>query len=261
MAKNLPYFKFIVNEWITGDITLEDLNTQGLFINLCAWYWSKECTLSLENAKKKFSNCKAIAFEKLENSGAIKVNEHGFIIINFLDEQFEEFREISERRSVIGKMGGRGNKANAKQEESKSFKNTKQKKANRQDKTRQEETRQEETRQEETGNVVYEIEILEQFPFEEFWNTYDKKNDRLACEKKFAKLTEKEKELIWAHVPKYVLSTPDKQYRKNPETYLNNKCWNDEVIFKNGNNGTGKQELSAQEQIFNQYFGNNAGGQ
>lgn len=39
MAKDLPYFKFIVNEWITGDITLEDLNVQGLFINLCAWYW------------------------------------------------------------------------------------------------------------------------------------------------------------------------------------------------------------------------------
>lgn len=169
MAKDLPYFKFIVNEWITGDITLEDLNIQGLFINLCAWYWSKECTLSLENAKKKFSNCKAIAFEKLENSGSIKINDQGFIIINFLDEQFEEFREISEKRSAIGKMGGRGNKAIVKQEQSNSFVELKQNKAKRQDKKKQEETRQEET-----------IEIVFPFVSENFkkmwtnWLSYKK---------------------------------------------------------------------------------------
>lgn len=251
MAKDLPYFKFIVNEWITGDITLEQLNAQGLFINLCAWYWSKECVLSLANAKKKFSNCKAIAFENLENSGVIKVNDEGYIIINFLDEQFEEFREISEKRSAIGKMGGRGNKAIAKQDESNSFTESKQNKAKRQDKTRQEEKREEETRKEEHSD----FEILEQFPFEEFWNTYDKKNDRASAEKKFTKLSEKEKELIWQHVPKYVLSTPDKQYRKNPDTYLNNKCWNDEII-NTSKNGTGKQGDSLSEQFDRQFFGN-----
>lgn len=85
-----------------------------------------------------------------------------------------------------------------------------------------------------------DFEILDQFPFDEFWENYNKKNDRTACEKKFAKLTEKEKEFIWSHVPKYVLSTPDKQYRKNPETYLNNKCWNDEII-NTSKNGTGQQ--------------------
>lgn len=151
MAKDLPYFKFIVNEWITGDITLEDLNIQGLFINLCAWYWSKECTLSLENAKKKFSNCKAITFEKLENSAAIKVNEQGFIIINFLDEQFQEFREISEKRSSIGKLGGRGNKAIVKQKESNCFIESKLNKAKREEEKKEEKNRRE------------EIEII--FPF------------------------------------------------------------------------------------------------
>jgi len=33
-------------------------------------------------------------------------------------------------------------------------------------------------------------------------------------------------------VDDYVLSTPDKQYRKNPDTYLRNKCWEDEIIIK-----------------------------
>jgi hypothetical protein len=69
----------------------------------------------------------------------------------------------------------------------------------------------------------------------------EEKVDLITDEYGNSKLTEKEKELIWGHVPKYVLSTPDKQYRKNPETYLNNKCWNDEIIYKNGNNGAGQQ--------------------
>ena len=33
MAKDLPYFKFFCSEWNDGDITLEDFNLQGLFIN------------------------------------------------------------------------------------------------------------------------------------------------------------------------------------------------------------------------------------
>lgn len=93
-----------------------------------------------------------------------------------------------------------------------------------------------------------DFEILEQFPFEEFWNSYDKKQDRPACEKKFSKLTEKEKGLIWQHVPKYVLSTPNKQYRKNPDTYLNNKCWNDEIITTS-NNGTGQQQSTGETDL------------
>jgi len=84
------------------------------------------------------------------------------------------------------------------------------------------------------------VEILERYPFDIFWNTYDKKKGPDDCKKKFEKLTEKEKELIWDHVPKYVRSTPEKQYRLNPLTYINGKHWNDEII-NNSNNGTGKQ--------------------
>ena len=54
MAKDLPYFKFFVSEWNDGDITLEDFETQGLFINLCAYYWSNECEITLTKAIKKF---------------------------------------------------------------------------------------------------------------------------------------------------------------------------------------------------------------
>ena len=48
------------------------------------------------------------------------------------------------------------------------------------------------------------------------------------------------------HLPHYIKSTPDKQYRKHPATYLNNQGWFDEIVIsQNGAidfdlDGTGK---------------------
>lgn len=71
------------------------------------------------------------------------------------------------------------------------------------------------------------------FPFENFWNDYDKKvGKKSKIESKWNKLKESEREEIMDHIPKYKLSQPDKQYRKNPETYLNNRGWEDEIIDK-----------------------------
>ncbi|AAZ18845.1 hypothetical protein Psyc_0992 [Psychrobacter arcticus 273-4] len=66
-------------------------------------------------------------------------------------------------------------------------------------------------------------------PFDDFWNGYDKKKDTAKCEKKWSSLTDNERELIMNHIPDYVASTPVKKYRKNPMTYLNGKCWLDEI--------------------------------
>lgn len=66
--------------------------------------------------------------------------------------------------------------------------------------------------------------------FDIFWDAYDKKVCRKCCEKKWAKLKDSVKDKIISHVKEYVKATPNKQYRKNPETYLNNECWNDEII-------------------------------
>jgi len=67
------------------------------------------------------------------------------------------------------------------------------------------------------------------YSFDEFWNTYGKKVDTKKCKDKFDKLTEKEKEQIKSTINDYINSTPDVQFRKNPLTYLNGKCWMDEI--------------------------------
>lgn len=66
--------------------------------------------------------------------------------------------------------------------------------------------------------------------FDEFWNLYDKKVGRDKCIRLWRKLTAKEKRYCIAYVPLYVQAQPDKQYRKNPETFLRNKSFYDEII-------------------------------
>lgn len=105
---------------------------------------------------------------------------------------------------------------------------------------------------EEKGKEKVEVQVqgevqvadLDIWPsFDDFWDLYDKKTDRPKCEKKWKKLNKAVKYNIMHHLEHYVRSTPDKVYRKNPATYLNNECWNDEIITTNGNqNGLSKKE-------------------
>lgn len=68
--------------------------------------------------------------------------------------------------------------------------------------------------------------------FIDFWELYDKKvGDKNKLEKKWSKLPQKVKYKIMEYLPKYKMITPNKQYRKMPETFLNNKSWEDELII------------------------------
>lgn len=69
--------------------------------------------------------------------------------------------------------------------------------------------------------------------FEEFWNMYEKKVERKSCMNKFLKLNLETIEKILLVLPEYIKSTPEVKFRKNPETWLNGECWNDEIIIEN----------------------------
>ena len=68
-------------------------------------------------------------------------------------------------------------------------------------------------------------------PFSDFWDKYDyckgKKSD---VEAKWISLTDEERTLTMESLDTYLLSTPDKTYRKYPMSYLNTEAWNDEHI-------------------------------
>ena len=65
--------------------------------------------------------------------------------------------------------------------------------------------------------------------FDTFWNAYDKKVGKKECQDKWAKFSLQLQEQIILHVPKYVKSTSDKKYRKDPIRYLTKQVWIDEI--------------------------------
>ena len=222
MAKDLPYFKFITSEWLDGEITLEELEMQGLFINICALYWSKEGRLYLSKLKKRFRHAQESSFETLINEGFLQIDAD-LVSISFLDEQLEERAEKSRKNSINGKKGGRPKKQEKTQKKPNAFNSESETKANEsQREKKREEKRREEKKREEL--------------FNEFWNLYGKKVGRKTALIEWLKLTDEEINQIFNHVPKYTAAT-EKQFRKDPERYLKKKTFLDEVIQKQAPTG------------------------
>lgn len=76
--------------------------------------------------------------------------------------------------------------------------------------------------------------------FEEWWNRYKKKVKKIPAEKKWVKLNQFEKDECLRVVDEYVRSTPDRQFRQDPVTYLNQESWNDEIIFPDNKNNNSR---------------------
>lgn len=80
------------------------------------------------------------------------------------------------------------------------------------------------------NNPAADIEAVESPTFDEFWDAYDKKVARPKCEKLWAPLSQRDRDDIMRYIPLYKQGQPDKKYRKNPETFLRNRSWEDEII-------------------------------
>lgn len=106
MAKELPFFKFHSNEWLTGDITFEPYDIQGVFIHVCSTYWSQDCSITLARLKKRLSNVKEEQLQCLIDGGYIKVFNQEEVRISFLDEQINELSEQHKKKVEAGRKGG-----------------------------------------------------------------------------------------------------------------------------------------------------------
>lgn len=101
----------------------------------------------------------------------------------------------------------------------------------------EEKRREEEEELELEGNAADCGEVSVWPSFDDFWNVYDKKQDRPKCEKKWKDIKQGAREKIMQHLELYVRSTPDVKYRKNPLTYLNNQSWENEIITSKPTSG------------------------
>ena len=96
--------------------------------------------------------------------------------------------------------------------------------------TKEEEEQEEEQEKEKDKEQEKEVNI----DFEWFWKDYDKKvGVKEKLRKKWNKLSDEERQNAMNYIDLYKQAVPDKQFRKNPETFLNNKSWNDEIINRN----------------------------
>lgn len=95
--------------------------------------------------------------------------------------------------------------------------------------------------------------LAKEIQFNDFWKLYDKKiGNKEKIRNKFIKLKDDDIKLIFETLPLYIKATPNKKFRKNPETYLNNFSWRDEIILDNGfkdNKQEGKNPYSRMEGI------------
>lgn len=146
-----------------------------------------------------------------------------------IDRDVEKWNGIREKRSEAGKRH-KGNQ------------HTKQKKAEQMEQVSQNGTNGTNGTVNVNANVNVSTKVDEEkptnvgkesaFSFDGFWDLYGKKVDRKKCESKWARLTEEQRRLAMNHVPRYIASASGRElkFRKNPLTYLNGECWNDEII-------------------------------
>jgi hypothetical protein len=113
MAKELPYFRFTPQEWQNGDITLESYELQGFFINVCAYYWVQNCSITKAMLEKKFKHDVSLINE-LEKANIFKHEKKSdLIIISFLNDQFDLLSTKRKRRQEAGSKGGKQKASNA----------------------------------------------------------------------------------------------------------------------------------------------------
>lgn len=69
--------------------------------------------------------------------------------------------------------------------------------------------------------------------FEDLWLMYERKGSKANAKKEFSKLTEEEIATMRCHIPAYLQSRPERQYRQDFERYIKHKTFNSVVYSRN----------------------------
>lgn len=216
MAKELPYFKFYVSEWNDGDITLEEMHIQGVFVNVCSYYWSNECRVTLDTLNKKFRPYKK-DIEYLIKEGLIKVNNNE-VIIAFLCTQLCERGGLSVQNSSNAKKGWEKRRAKeALNRENNATASIPQSESDTESMQYREEKRREEKKRKDI-DFIYSL-----YPTKCIVKGNQTGKSTKDKEKIKSLMVEKSKEELESIITRYVKECKDsKTFMKNFKTFLNN---------------------------------------
>jgi hypothetical protein len=240
--RNQPYFPLYVQDYLTDEkLNMCSWKTQGIYVKImCVLHKQDQYgrILFKQNSKQIESNVKYFA-DYLVRQIPCQLEDMIFAlgelieydVLQLTDAELSQRRmvkdgDISDKRAEAGKTGG-GNPNLFKQ---------KSKQTPKQNPKQITEYEYENEYEDESISKDVVKEEEEKSDFEQFWDIYDKKVDRIKCERKWKNMTKKDRSDALTATPVYVKTTPDRKYRKNPLTYLNSKTWNDEII--GGNNDT-----------------------
>lgn len=215
---NLQWFKFSPSDWMMGRIQRQPAQVQVNFLRVCCQYWKNEGDYSIEDAQLECMD----SYDVLVKYKIIK-ESNNHIQIDFLDEQLDAIESKRQQASEAGKRSAESRKRKAKPNDcstgvQRPF-NEPSTESNRVEKSRVEKSREEE-----------DISVTD---FDIFWKAYDYNVGLRQTQHEWAEITREmpnEIAKILEHVPKYVRSKPDKQFRKRPENYLKDRAWKDEVV-------------------------------
>lgn len=74
-------------------------------------------------------------------------------------------------------------------------------------------------------------QVKDEYTFARAWDLYQKKvGCKEKLEKKWNSMSPKDRKAAIEYIPLYVIATEDKKYRKNFQTFLNQRAWEDEII-------------------------------
>ncbi len=112
MANELPFFRFTVQAWQNGKISLESYEHKGLFIDVCGYYWVQDCSITKAMLYKRFRDATEL-IDLLFKEDIIKSDEQGNLSIDFLNEQFDLLSQKRKNKQMAGKLGGLAKASNA----------------------------------------------------------------------------------------------------------------------------------------------------
>ena len=106
MAKDLPYFKFIANDWLSGSIQLLSDSEKGTYIDLTAMLWKEHGSIALDKilARKLRLNYATVC-ERIDSYCElnIMVCEDSVLSIKFISDQIDSFGEVSKKNAENAK--------------------------------------------------------------------------------------------------------------------------------------------------------------
>lgn len=241
---NQPYLPLYVQDWLSNKkLKFCELEAHGLMINIMC-YMHKEDDYGVLLLEQKYKQTSSdienfsLQLAKLLPFDADRIRHalEELLAQNVLHLETDRLTcnrmvrdaKLSEIRALSGQKGGIASTSH-----NKNFAKAK-------DKAKAPAKHESENEYENEIELYKYMNIETNISFSNFWEQYDKKvgrKDKIAA--KWNKLSKENRAKAIFHIIKYKEAQPDKKYRKNPETYINNEAWNDEVI-----QGTGKSQYS-----------------